>query len=174
MKCTCHGLALCAQYAFRKLPSNLDYLLSEVARWFKCSIIRRSEYQYIFKTMANESVPQGKFITPSNTRLLVKGKCIFSIVTNWDELYAYFSVISTKDYHARVLHEMLADKRNYLYLVFALPIIQDIEKVNAAFQATNADDVKVLEDLKYLRQSIANRVYVRDSNISQNSNILPT
>ena len=38
VKCTCHSVALCVTYAFKKPPSNLDYLLSEVARWSKCSL----------------------------------------------------------------------------------------------------------------------------------------
>ena len=41
VKCTCHNLALCCEHAFKKLPANLDYLLSERARWFKLSSLRK-------------------------------------------------------------------------------------------------------------------------------------
>ena len=155
IKCTCHSLALCAEYAFKKLPSNLEYLLAEVARWFKCSTLRREDFQQVFSAMNDEYVHPSKFITPSTTRWLVKGKCIFSILSQWHELKAYFSVIGDKEknYHARVLNEMLADHRNFLYLTFVLPIIQDFEKVNAAFQSTNPNPVKVLEDLSHLQKS---------------------
>lgn len=62
---------------------------------------------------------------------------------------AYFSVINDKDkkYHVRVLCQMFADRRNFLYLTFVLPIIQDFEKFNAAFQASNVNPIKVFEDL---------------------------
>ena len=33
IKCTC--LALYAEYVFKKLPYNLQYMLAEVARWLK-------------------------------------------------------------------------------------------------------------------------------------------
>ncbi|KAK3896263.1 hypothetical protein Pcinc_000007 [Petrolisthes cinctipes] len=122
--------------------------------------------------MNDEFVQPSKFITPSTTRWLVKGKCIFSILTQWDELKAYFDVINDKDknYHARVLCEMLADCRNFLYLTFVLPIIQDFEKVNAAFQASNTNPIKVFEDLQQLHKSLLVRLYEGGST---NSGILP-
>ena len=171
IKCTCHSLALCAEYAFKKLPSNLDYMLAEVARWFKCSTLRREDFQAVFNAMNDEYIHPTKFITPSTTRWLVKGKCIFSILSQWHELTAYFSVINEdRNYHARVLNEMLADSRNFLYLTFVLPIIQDFEKVNSAFQATNADPAKVFEDLRQLHKSLLIRIYVGGSS---ESDLLP-
>lgn len=172
IKCTCHSLALCAEYAFKKLPSCLEYMLAEVARWFKCSTLRREDFQQVFSAMNDEFVHPSKFVTPSTTRWLVKGKCIFSILSQWDELSAYFSVINDKDrnYHARVLRDMLADRRNFLYLTFVLPIIQDFEKVNAAFQATNANPVKVFEDLRQLHKSLVVRIY---GGRSSKSDVLP-
>lgn len=172
IKCTCHSLALCAEHAFKQLPSNLDFMLAEVARWFKISTLRRKDFQDVFHAMNDEYVYPSQFITPSTTRWLVKGKCIFSILSQWHELTAYFSVINDKDknYHARILKEMLADRRNFLYLTFVLPIIQDFEKVNAAFQATNANPVKVFEDLRQLHRSLLVRVYAGGSS---ESNVLP-
>ena len=32
IKCTCHNLALCCEYASKKLPSRIDFLLAEIAR----------------------------------------------------------------------------------------------------------------------------------------------
>lgn len=34
VKCICHSLSLCGKYAFGELPSNLSFLLSEIAKWF--------------------------------------------------------------------------------------------------------------------------------------------
>ena len=164
VKCTCHSLALCCEYAFKKLPSNLEYLISEIARWFKLSSLRREEFKEVFSVMNDECIQPSKFITPSNTRWLVKGKCIFNIITQWHELKAYFSVIAEKErnYHARLIHQMISDERNYLYLTFALPHIQNFESVNASFQATDAELFKVFSELKQLHSSILKSVYKDD------------
>ena len=100
--------------------------------------------------MNDECIQSSKFITPSNTRWLVKGKCIFNIITQWHQLKAYFSVIAQKErnYHARLIHEMISDERNYLCLIFALPHAQNFESVNASFQATDAEPFKVFSELK--------------------------
>ena len=45
LKCTCHSLALCVQYAVSKLPSTIGFLLSEILRWFCNSEIRREAYK---------------------------------------------------------------------------------------------------------------------------------
>ena len=57
---------------------------------------------------------------------------------------------------------MISDERNYLYLTFALPYIQNFESVNASFQATNAEPFKVFSKLKQLHSSILGRVYEDD------------
>ena len=56
--------------------------------------------------------------------------------------------------------------------MFALPIIQNFEKVKAAFQATKADSHKVFNDLRYLQQSNANRLYETDYHGRDNSKML--
>ena len=33
MKCICHSLALCIQYAFEKLPSSLGFIITEIPLW---------------------------------------------------------------------------------------------------------------------------------------------
>lgn len=76
VKCTCHSLALCCEHAFKKLPANLDYLLSEIARWFKLSSLRKEQFKEIFHVMNSDYIQPTRFITLSNTRRLVKGKCI--------------------------------------------------------------------------------------------------
>lgn len=127
IKCTCHSLALCCEYASKKLPSNLDFLIVEIARWFKCSSIRQTEFKEVFTLLNDGCIESTKFITPSNTRWLVKGKCIYAIVTKWEELKFYFKLLKDKErnYHANIIENMLNDQTNFLYLTFLLPIIQD-------------------------------------------------
>lgn len=93
--------------------------------------------------MNNDYIQPSRFITPSNTRWLVKGKCIYNVLTQWYELKAYFSVLAEKEknYHARIIHEMICD-----------------ESVNAAFQPS-----KVFGELMQLHRSLAQRLYEDES-----------
>ncbi|KAK4319871.1 hypothetical protein Pmani_009217 [Petrolisthes manimaculis] len=68
-----------------------------------------------------------------------------------------------KNYHARILYEMTCDERNFLYYTFVLPIIQDFEAVNAAFQATDPRPSKVSGELKHLHRSLVQRLYEDES-----------
>ncbi len=78
VKCICHSLSLCGKYAFNELPSNLSFLLSEIAKWFKFSSLRRSDYDTLFHVMnANiTNLHPTSFISPSEARWLVTGKVI--------------------------------------------------------------------------------------------------
>lgn len=49
MKCICHSLDKCAQYAFRKMPDHLNYLLKETYNWFAHSALRQHEYKDYYK-----------------------------------------------------------------------------------------------------------------------------
>jgi len=49
IKCVCHSLDKCAQYAFRKMPDHLNYLLRESYNWFAHSALRQSEYKDYYK-----------------------------------------------------------------------------------------------------------------------------
>lgn len=160
VKCICHSLALCCLHANKKLPSNIDYLLSEIARWFKFSSIRQDDFKVLFKLLNDDCIEPSAFITPSSTRWLVKGKCIFVILSQWEELKSYFNLVADKErnFHARIIFDMLSDERNFLYLHFILPIIQDFERVNAAFQATNANLYKIYQDLDVLHRSIKDKI----------------
>ena len=76
------------------------------------------------------------FLKMSETRWLVRGKVIFNILVNWEELKAYFNIAKiegTQDgrYEARMLSEMFSDDENYLYFVFLSPIVREFESVNS-------------------------------------------
>lgn len=49
IKCICHSLDKCAQYAFRKMPDHLNYLLKETYNWFAHSALRQHEYKNYYK-----------------------------------------------------------------------------------------------------------------------------
>ncbi|XP_036138318.1 uncharacterized protein LOC118644270 [Monomorium pharaonis] len=67
IKCVCHSLDKCAQYAFRKMPDHLNYLLKETYNWFAHSALRQSEYKEYYKTM-NKGKNPGKLQKLCDTR----------------------------------------------------------------------------------------------------------
>ena len=147
-------------YAANKQVKNChpitDFLLSEIARWFKFSSLHQDDFKILFKSLNDGCVEPSKLTTPSSTSWLIKGKCIFAILSQWEELKTYLNLVAGKErnYHGRTIMDMLSDVHNYLYLTFILPHIQDFESVNAAFQATNADPYKVFGDLDVLHKSL--------------------
>ncbi len=180
VKCICHSLSLCRKDAFSELPSILSFLLSEVAKWVKFSSLRRSDYDELFHVM-NANIPNlhpTKFISPSETRWLVTGKVINSVITQWHELTAYFSCIKyTKNFSCKSLLEMLNDRSNYLYLVFAAPLINEFEQINASFQHTNADQCRLFKDLDVFYMSLRSRIckneYVQKYEKIQDAHLKP-
>ena len=54
---------------------------------------------------------------------------------------------------------MFRDKVNHLYLIFALPIVEEFEWVNAFFQSSKADPHRSLRGLDLLHCSMKARVY---------------
>lgn len=56
-------------------------------------------------------------------------------------------------YVAQQLYDMLADRKNFLYLTFLSRILKDLETVNRAFQSENSNPLKLMEDLLHLLRS---------------------
>ncbi|KAK4313380.1 hypothetical protein Pmani_015275 [Petrolisthes manimaculis] len=100
----------------------------------------------------------------SETRWLVRGKIIYNILVNWEELKAYFNIAKIQGgqdvrYKARMLWEMLSDGTNYLYFVFASPIVTEFERLNALFQSTNCKPSHLCHELEIHCTSLTRRVY---------------
>lgn len=153
--CICHSLALCVQQAFETLPCNLATMLKDIPGWFAHSAVRRNDFKKISDIMTdvNEYHAPLPFKHPSTTRWLVRGKVIFNILMNWWELLAYFQAAEqacahSARYKARVLVEMLADDTNRLYFTFLCPLVSEFERVNASFQAENADAEQLASELE--------------------------
>ena len=104
------------------------------------------------------------FEKPSATRWLVRGKVLYNLLVNWEELKAYFNVIELSKlnidvrYKATLIKEMLNDHKNYLYIQFATPFVQDFEKVNSFFQQSKADPYDLHQELSLHYRSIRSRI----------------
>ena len=79
---------------------------------------------------------------------------IFAILTNWEELKAYFlctenaqTIKSDQHYRARAIKDMLHDLANFLHFTFVGPVVSEFEQVNAFFQATSADPELMVKEL---------------------------
>ena len=102
----------------------------------------------------------------SATRWLVRGKVIFAILNNWEELKAYFlctenaqTLNSDQRYRARAIKDMLHDPTNFLYFTFAGPVVSEFVQVTAFFQATSADPELMVKELDQHLTSLKARVY---------------
>ena len=164
LMCICHSLALCVQHAFEKLPSSLGFLLAEIPKWFSKSTIRREAYKSLYEVMSPDDDQLPPFEKYSATRWLVRGKLIFRVLTNWNELQAYFTVAQPASkqnarYKARMLLDMLKDPILYLYFQFVSPLVSEFERVNAFFQATDADPEEMFTELNTHHLSLRGRVF---------------
>lgn len=168
-KCVCHSLSLCVEKAFDKLPSSLGYLLHEIPKWFSKSIIRREKYKELFLVMDPNEERKGTplpFQKLSNTRWLVRGKVLYNLLVNWEELQAYFAVAlpvadASCRYKAREILNMLKDPLNKLYFHFVTPVVSEFERVNAHFQTTDGDPQELLRELVLHHKSLQDRVVDR-------------
>ena len=109
LKCICHSLALCIDNAVSKLPSNIAFLLLEIPHWFRNSSLRRENNIDLFNVInaATESETARYAPLPFEksffTRWLARGKVMFNILMNWEELKAYFicAELSTSNFRSR-------------------------------------------------------------------------
>jgi hypothetical protein len=134
LKCICHLLALCIQYAVSKLPSNIGFLLSEIPNWFRHSELRRDAYKELFRVMNTATEFEPNLNVPPLKPLFYTAACawkgMFNIFMNWEELRAYFtaaelakSQFDTK-FKARLPKEMLSDYKNYMFFEFATLVLE--------------------------------------------------
>lgn len=151
VRCVCHSLNNAVSKASEKFPSSIDYLCREVYNWFHISPKRRDEYKKIFDLLNSGSGNKKfhKFHQLSGTRWLARSFVVNSILEHWLELKTHFSLIIKKEkcYAARIIHEMLQDDTNYLYLIIIKPILHEVNCLNLTFQANFVDVGKSYDDI---------------------------
>ena len=132
----------------------------------KKSTVRRMQFKSLFQLMNDEDESAGNVLLPklSQTRWLVERKLMLNILLNWEELKAYFACASQSGsqnvrYTARIISDMLTDDITYLYFQFATPVVSEFKRINASFQAANADPKKLFDDLNVHYNSLKSRVH---------------
>ena len=79
IRCVCHSLQLCASYAIKKLPHNLEFLVAETYTYFSHSTLRQWKCQQMYKFM---NVGEGplKILQLSGTRWLAIAPCVTRVL----------------------------------------------------------------------------------------------
>lgn len=151
IKCICHSLHLAAEYAFKTLPRFLDFLIKESHNWFSNSSKRQSEYKEIYALLSGGKNPL-KINKLAGTRWLSRHDAIIKILDQWDALALHFDMAKHKErcYTADQLSSMFKSKTNLLYMDFLGTYMKPITLVNKMFQASNADPLKLLEEINNL------------------------
>ena len=180
-KCVCHSLAKVAEYGFNKLPSCLSLLLSDIPTWFRSSAIRRDEFKKLKESFYEEeeetddsmcyddksSLPFTRFNT---TRWLVRGKVIKNILNNWRELVRYFDVqkeeaTGAAKAKALMIHQILTDPINRMYLLCASAHIDDLESLNRLFQSDKVRPEKLHDDLALHMRKLKSDILDREGRL---------
>lgn len=91
IKCICHSLQLCTSYAMKKLPSHLEYMLSQTYRYFSSSVLRQQKYANLYSTINVGEQPL-KILQLCDTRWLAIAPCLSRILHQYDELKLHFEV----------------------------------------------------------------------------------
>lgn len=162
VRCICHSLALCIQHAFDKLPASMGFLMSEIPKWFSKSCLRRKAYISLFEVIDPNNERVGTptpFHHAAATRWLARGKIMNNILSNWEELHAYFVSAEQNSgqeakFRLRMLKEMLADDMSKLYFHCVTPIVMNFEKVNSFFEATDTEPQSMEDELTMLYRAM--------------------
>ncbi|KAK3924462.1 Zinc finger MYM-type protein 1 [Frankliniella fusca] len=163
IKCICHSIDKCSEYAHKCMPPCVNKILKETHNWFAHSTVRQADYEQYYQTI-NDGKKPGKIPRMVDTRWLSwLPPCEF-IVSQWVEMRAFFGIVvaNAKDSKTKAsASEVLAlykDQSLYLYLLFLRGILRQVNKVNLAFQHTNADVTKLHTELRELVFSVARRI----------------
>ena len=123
LKCICHSLAKCAEYATAQLPSALEFLLRETRNWFSHLPLGKFVYGNLVKSLKGKLPPKLTSLAP--TRWLSFNAAVKQNIDQWDSLKTHFSNVVKEGERdrkklcvtAQTLLTMYSDQSNFLYLL---------------------------------------------------------
>ncbi|CAK1597250.1 unnamed protein product [Parnassius mnemosyne] len=160
VRCLCHSLQLAITHASEKsLPRNIEFLIRETYNWFSHSSNRQLFYKELYKTINCGKEPL-KITQVCSTRWLSIEPAVRRVIDQWLELKSHFEIVKQKEncYMAEMLYSMYNDPVNHLYLLYLLPILDEVQRVNKNFESNDRDPTKLLNDLVELVESVARRI----------------
>jgi hypothetical protein len=195
IKCVCYSVDLIAKSAVRQaLPTHIEYMICESYNWFAHSAVHLSAYQDVAKLVGfsnsfseedespeeQENLPDKNplwLISPSDTRWLVLADCVERILGQYDALKAHFQIAYNKEkcFQAKTLFLLYEDKKNYLFLLFLHPILQELKRLSKLFQSNTADNLRIFLELEASFRSFATRILkptILNSNSSEDLSAL--
>lgn len=82
LKCVCHSLHKCAEYAYKIFPDSISYLTQQTYNWFAHCALRLNKYENFYKDKTNGKA-LGKLFSLSKTRWLVGHSACSQINNEW-------------------------------------------------------------------------------------------
>ncbi|KAK3932768.1 Zinc finger MYM-type protein 1, partial [Frankliniella fusca] len=166
LKCVCHSLDKCAEYAFKTVPNHLTFLLTETYNYFSHSAKRKEDYIELYKSKHDGKAPL-KLMSLCQTRWLVWLPVSTLILHQWNDLKEYFKKEQAErrdsDFKLDTLVRLFNDNTNLLYLTFMKSVLGEVHAVSLAFEHTNADVTKLYTDMRGLVYGLAGRVLKREA-----------
>lgn len=162
--CSCHSLQLAVTHAVSKsFPPNLEYICNETYSWFSKSAKRQYLYKNIYKAINNEKEPL-KIPRICTTRWMSIETNLKRICEQWQELKTHFGLakVSEKCYACHILYDLYEDETLFLLAIFLKNILKETQTTNKALQSKTNDPLKILDDIYFLVNVIASKIYIKE------------
>lgn len=108
----------------------------------------------------------------------MRGKVLYNLQVNWQELVAYFegaTLVATSEtkFKIREISTLLKDDQNRLYFIYLTPIVQEFEKINSTFQSSGGsfELEAAMADLTLHHKVLKDRVYKADGELKSRADI---
>lgn len=92
LKCVCHSMALCASYACKDIPDEIEQLCKDIYSHLNCSPLRNSKFAKIQTLLELKPL---KMLHPSATRWLSLESVVKRILERYEALSIYFGFVLT-------------------------------------------------------------------------------
>lgn len=166
-RCVCHSIQLAVSHASQEtIPRNIEFLVREIYNWFCLSPSRQDAYKEIYETINVGEKPL-KILKMCATRWISIEPAVTRILSQWDELKLHFQMSQTPEncYTATLLHSMLQDERNKLYLIYLKSVLNEVQQTLKIFEGKGTDPVLLLDALKRLIESLCHKIINPNSRI---------